>query len=282
MKEIYRKSLIEKMSNPEQLDKAISITSAYSWIALAAVALLIAAVVVWSVVGTLPDTLTAAGVITSSDSVGAVFSDTAGVVKQVHIKGGEKFSAGDKLVTVEDGTGKTVDITADESGTATHILVTDFDTAAEGAYVLPGQEVIRFTPDIDVDSVVVCYVPIVQAQQLKSGMTAQVTPASSGSQQLHMQGEIISVSSHAANVSYVGYVLGTSDNQLAGALIGGEPVAQVVIKLKKDSTSENGYYWTNEKGKSVSVPAGSIISAKVITAERHPISKLFSGLGWEN
>ena len=37
MKEIYRKSVLEKMSSPEQLDKAITIISPSFWIAAAGI-----------------------------------------------------------------------------------------------------------------------------------------------------------------------------------------------------------------------------------------------------
>ena len=44
MAQLYRKSAVERISTPEQLDKALTVTSPMSWIALAAVTVVILAV----------------------------------------------------------------------------------------------------------------------------------------------------------------------------------------------------------------------------------------------
>lgn len=59
---LFRKSSLDKVTGPEQLDDYIRVASPSLWIMLGAVVLLLAAVLVWSVTGTLPTTLSLSGV----------------------------------------------------------------------------------------------------------------------------------------------------------------------------------------------------------------------------
>ena len=68
MAELYRKSALERISSPEQLDKALKVTSPMSWLALLAVTLIVVVTVIWSIVGTIPVTVTTSGVISSAVS----------------------------------------------------------------------------------------------------------------------------------------------------------------------------------------------------------------------
>ena len=48
MAQVFRKSALEKLPSPEQLDKAMVVTSPASWAVLTGVALIVAAAVVWA------------------------------------------------------------------------------------------------------------------------------------------------------------------------------------------------------------------------------------------
>ena len=89
MADLYRKSSLDKLSNPEQLDRMIKISSPLSWLALIAVLLVIAATVVWSIIGTLPTTETVSGMIVDSNSVNAVYSESAGTLEKYCVEVGK-------------------------------------------------------------------------------------------------------------------------------------------------------------------------------------------------
>lgn len=59
---LFRKSSLDKVTGPEQLDDYIRVASPSLWVMLGAVVLLLIAVLVWSVTGELPTTLTLNGV----------------------------------------------------------------------------------------------------------------------------------------------------------------------------------------------------------------------------
>ena len=48
MANLYRKAALDKISSPEQLDQAITVSSPLSWLAVAAVALIVAATLIWA------------------------------------------------------------------------------------------------------------------------------------------------------------------------------------------------------------------------------------------
>jgi len=62
MAELFRKSSLEKLSSPEQLDKAITVSTPVSWLALIGITVIIGAVVVWSILGSLPTIVSAQGI----------------------------------------------------------------------------------------------------------------------------------------------------------------------------------------------------------------------------
>lgn len=69
MAQLFRKSSIERLSSPEQLDKAIVVTSPMSWTVLIGIALIIICFVMWAVCGTMPTTLKAKGVISNAEYI---------------------------------------------------------------------------------------------------------------------------------------------------------------------------------------------------------------------
>lgn len=60
---LFRKTALDHLASPEQLDQLLQITSAKSWLALLALAMLLIAILVWSIVGVIPITVAGTGVI---------------------------------------------------------------------------------------------------------------------------------------------------------------------------------------------------------------------------
>lgn len=97
MADLYRKSSLEKLSNPEQLDRMIRISSPMSWLALAAVLLVIVAAAIWACLGTLPTTETVSGILTGPANVCAVYADAAGTVSSFEKAPGDTVEEGEVL-----------------------------------------------------------------------------------------------------------------------------------------------------------------------------------------
>ena len=65
MSDLYRKTALDKLSSPEQLDKMIRVTPPMFWIAAIGGGLILIAAVIWAVFAKLPVTVTSSGVISS-------------------------------------------------------------------------------------------------------------------------------------------------------------------------------------------------------------------------
>lgn len=268
MADLYRKSSLDKLSNPEQLDRMIKISSPLSWLALIAILLVIAATVVWSIIGTLPTTETVSGMIVDSNSVNAVYSESAGTLEKYCVDVGKEIKNGDKIAEVKqtDGTVKTIKADRD--------CVLSAYSLEPGTPVLAGTEIARITPKNSGNQVIVCYVPLAYAQKFEKGMEVLVYPTSIDSQKYgHMEAEIISVDEYATNTNSLAYVLG-SGNMVAEQFASNGPIVSVVCKIKTDKETKSGFYWSSDSAKNLTISNGTVISAKIVVDECAPITKL--------
>lgn len=270
MADLFRKSSLEKLSNPEQLDRSITITSPMSWVALIGVFLIVVAVVVWSFVGSLPTTITVAGMITDTGNSITVFSDYSGTVVKLSKNVGDKVNADDVIAVVKKVDGKEQEIRSSVGGTITTSLVTENDP------IFIGSELVKITPNIDDDQVYVCYVPVTEATGIKEDMKVSLYLMSSDSSKYgYINAKVYCVGSYPVNVQNMSYQLG-AENLLADQFLSYGPVVAVVCKIEKDSSTKSGFKWSNEKGKDKLIPNGTFMSAKIVTEEVPPISKLIN------
>ena len=268
MADLYRKSSLEKLSNPEQLDRMIKISSPLSWLALIAVLVIIAVTVVWSVIGTLPTTETVSGIIVDSYSVNAVYSESSGVLEKYCVEVGTEVKKDDIIAELKNTDGTVSEIKAEREG------VVSAYSLEPGTPVLAGTEIARVTPKNIGDQVIVCYVPLVYAQKFEEGMEVLVYPTSVDSQKYgHMEAEIVSVDEYAANTDSLAYVLGNG-NMVAQQFAANGPIVSVVCEIKTDEDTKSGFYWSNKSAKKLTVSNGTIVSAKIVVDECAPITKL--------
>ena len=273
MAQLYRKSALEKISSPEQLDKALTVTSPMSWIALAAVTFVIVVTIVWSIIGTIPVTVTTTGVVASPVSTNAVFTPETGTVNAVLIHPGSEIFLDDPVVTYKTGNGDVKTIYSDQVGTVTEVLV------KAGDKINQGNEVLRVSPKASSGQVVVCYVPLGDAKKIERGMQVSISLKSAESQTYgHMVGRVINIDSYVSSLKGMNYVLGADNNMAATFRKDNAAVVAVTCELFPDSETVSGYYWSNEKGKKLEVTNGSLTNSKVIVKEVRPITKLFSKL----
>lgn len=100
MADLYRKSALEKLSSPEQLDRMIVITPPSFWLAMLGAGTIIVIALIWAIVGRLPVTVKGNGIYVSDAGVQTVYSDTAGVIASVDVKTGDTVQEGQVVATV--------------------------------------------------------------------------------------------------------------------------------------------------------------------------------------
>lgn len=272
MADIYRKSALERISNPEQLDKALTVTSPFSWLVLVGITLILVVTIIWSIVGTIPVTISATGIVASPVNTNAVYTEETGTVVSTMVRLGDELTFGTPVLTYRLGSGDVKTLYSDQVGTVSDLVVKNGDS------LTPGNEVLRLAPSLSVPQAVICYVPLAQAKKMERGMRVRIFMDSADSQTYgHMEARIVNIDAHAASNRGLGLVLGT-DNNLASSFLNNGPVVAVTCELYPDAETASGYYWSNEKGKKLEVSNGSLITAKVITEEVAPITKLFAKL----
>jgi NHLM bacteriocin system secretion protein len=92
--DVYRKTALERLSTPEQLDQLIDVTTPRSWLTLAALLLLILALGVWGVVGRVTTRVQAQGMLIGG-GVSDVVPLSAGAVSRLAVRVGDQLEAGD-------------------------------------------------------------------------------------------------------------------------------------------------------------------------------------------
>jgi len=269
MADLYRKASLDRISSPEQLDKALKVTSPMSWLALAGVTLIVIVTLIWSIVGTIPVTITTPGLVSSLVGSNAIYSSETGTVVSVRVRPGDEVHLGDTILTYKNSANEIKTIYSDQVGTVTEIV------AAKDATLIPGSEVVRITPKVQANQIVVCYVPLAQAKKIERGMTVNVSLDSLDSQSYgNMVARVVNIDAYATSTTGMSSVIG-SGNYLDTTFTNGGPVVAVACELYPGET-QSGYYWSNEKGAKVAVTNGSLVTAKIVTEEVAPISKLFS------
>jgi len=106
MAELYRKSVLEKLSSPEQLDKMITIISPSFWIAAIGGGTIVVAALIWSIFGKLPVNINVNGIYMNRDGIHSVYSENAGVIEEVLVKEGQFIEKGDVIARIDSSNAK--------------------------------------------------------------------------------------------------------------------------------------------------------------------------------
>ena len=268
----YRKAALDRISSPEQLDKVLKVTSPMSWLAMIGITLIIVVTVIWSIIGTIPVTITTPGIVVSPVGCNSVYSQEAGTVVSVRVRAGDELHLGSPVLTYKNANNEVKTIYSDQVGTVAA------QVAKIGSVLTPGNEVIRVTPSAQGEHIIVCYVPLAQAKKLERGMKVNIALDSLDSTSYgYMVARVINVDAYATSIDGISEVIGYNNN-LSGMFTQNGAVVAVACELYPDEHTASGYYWSNAKGAGVEISNGSLVTAKIVTEEVAPITKLFSKL----
>lgn len=272
MAQLYRKSAPESISSPEQLDKALKLSSPLSWLALLGLTLIVIVVIIWSIVGTIPITVSTVGVISPSTGINTIYAEDAGTIRAIRVLENSEIHQGDVILEYQAGERKV--ILSNQVGYISEILVKN------GDQIKPGTELVRITPKLDQQgtSVAVCFVPFKQILKVERGMNVQIYLEGKDYQDKgHMMARVINIDSRPASDTQLGNVLGSNVNLIneVNSTVSNDGAVIVTCELYPDNT-ENGYWWSSEKGSNVKVPEFASIKATIEIGYMKPIEKLFS------
>ncbi len=101
---LFRESALERLSSPEQLDQQLQVTSPKGWIALLALWSVLAAVIVWSIVGSVPTREEGQGIIVVGGGLRVVVSPGKGRLRSIDVDVGDALDPGDIVAAISQQT----------------------------------------------------------------------------------------------------------------------------------------------------------------------------------
>ena len=99
-KRLFRESALERLSSPEQLDQQLQVTSPKGWIALLALWGVLAAVILWSIIGTVSTREEGRGIIVVGGGLKVVVSPGKGRLRSIDIEVDDLIEPGDIVGTI--------------------------------------------------------------------------------------------------------------------------------------------------------------------------------------
>ena len=99
--QIFRKSALERLSSPEELDSLMQVTSPKGWLALIAFGGLILTAAIWGIWGTISTRVTGRGILVHPGGILEIASKASGAVSAVYTRPGNLVGKGQVLATIE-------------------------------------------------------------------------------------------------------------------------------------------------------------------------------------
>jgi len=267
MSNLYRKTAVDRMSSPEQLDKMIVIISPAIWAAIIGGAFIVVAVLSWSFLGRIPDKVDVTGVFVSDAGSCVVSSEADGIISDVMVKSGDHVQVNDILYIVKPSSDTYVQVKASCDGTVAGLVVSD------GSSVSKGMQTMMIRRDGDKIECA-CYVAVPDAGKIRPGMDVNIYPSNYDRQQYgHLVGKVARVNTVCSSETEISARIG--DPSLAQAILSTGPVVEFTCELLPDESTVSGYKWSTDNASGLTISYGTTVTAEVISGEQRPIYLLF-------
>ena len=307
--DVFRKTSLERLSSPEQLDRLLTVTSPRSWLALCAMGLLIAAALIWSIFGSLSTKVNAQGILMKSGGIHQIVSTSGGQITDVRVRANEMVSKGQAIARVAqpelieqlDGAlsqlaalqqagaepiriaelKKNIELLRNKLETSSRVVspysgrVLEVKVAA-GDYVTPGKPIISLEPagaqikDLEA----IFYVAAEQSKEITPGMDVSIAPTSVNKQEYGLLlGRVTSVAEYPSTPQAMLKTLGNEDLvQKLGWT--GTPV-EIVVDIVPDDKTPSGYKWTTPNGPPLKLESGTLAQGSITVKTQRPLALLF-------
>ncbi|MDF2657553.1 MAG: bacteriocin system secretion protein [Paenibacillus sp.] len=302
---LFRKSAIDRLSSPDQLDTLTRLTSPGGWLILAAAGLLIAAAAIWAVASSQPITVKNPGVLVRPGGVVSIGAVTSGQLTDIRIRLNDHVRRGDVIARVRqpalleelaDRENRKRALPADDTtergnidariaqlqalinersrvvspydGRVIGVGVQKYDMLSEGTSVATLE--LDNGPERELQAVM--YIPVQIGQKIVPGMEAKINPTSVSKEEYgNLLGRVVSISEYPATEQGMMNTLGNEAfvRQLASA---GPALLEVRIEILVDKSTPSGYRWSTKQGPPMAVTSGTLMTGEIILYRQKPIS----------
>ncbi len=303
MAELFRKSSLDTLSTPEQLDRQVKIMRPSAWIIFAAFAVAFVTFVIWGFTYKITNGINMYGVVFTNNNIISCFTERDCLVTDVLVNNGDYVQIGDIIAVVsndellseindcrykaESLDKKSAEYITEskrldgliESYIASTVIKSNTDGYIQtvksiGSSLSAGDTIAAIMADSGYNEVV-AYVPLQDSNDIELGMTAQVSPVYAPREEYgYMTGVVTAVSETPVSEESIIARMGTLS--YVENIIPDGVCVEVRIRLDFDEKSENKYKWSNKKGEGLSVVLGTQCSIIVSADEYLPVEMLLN------
>ncbi len=266
----FRLQALVHQGQPEELDIVPKLVRSRAVIAVATLAVVIAAIVVWSFLGNLPRKITVDGLLATDAPLQSVPSTATGVVTAVQVAATQNVSSGQVIATVTDPRGAKTTVTSPFAGRAVTV------SAAVGLPVQIG------TPLVAVQGGGASGNRLHAALLVSSSKAAQLAPGQEVDMSVDsapsaafglLRGKVQSVSPFPLTSGQALSLLG--NDALVRQFVSRSPTQLVTVTVDTDSKTKSGYSWTTHNGPPFPLLPQTLLKATVRVGNEHPIHIVF-------
>lgn len=303
---LFSKEAIDKLRSPEKLDILLEVTTPIGWMTLAAMAVMVCSILIWSIFGAMVVKVEGVGILLDSAGVVSVTPVASGRVDEIFVSTGMSVRKGDVIATLEQAEQKVATklarsgmhladserevMTRAENYDANRykeninsFIISDYDGIIDEVSTAPGAVVTVGTPICTIrknqarDEIKgILYVPVSNGKRVEPGMTVQLAPNGVDSKE---EGSLLGVVRYVSQYPVSGSAMlnRVGNQQLVQWMLtkADGAVMEVSFDLVKDEGSQSGYLWTSTVGKHKPVTVGSICMGSVIVDRKPPIERVF-------
>jgi multidrug efflux pump subunit AcrA (membrane-fusion protein) len=265
---LFRKSSLDRLASPEQLDQLMQVTTPRGWLAALGLASLMVVVLGWGILGSIPTTIPSQGIFIRGSGIQTVQGAASGQLTAIYVQPGDTIAPGQRIASIQTSDQVApIEVKSDFTGRVLELRVN------VGNFIQMGTPLLSLELSGEPLRAVV-YVSPVAGKKLRPGMTVQIAPSTVRKEEYGlMLGKVISVGEFP--VTYQGMLRVLGSDELIRALPVGSASIEVVVEPIKADT-ESGYAWTSPKGPPTDLQSGTFVAASIITDERRPIELIFS------
>lgn len=304
--QIFSKEALDKMRSPEKLDTTMTITTPIGWMGLIAVAVMLLAVVIWSIFGSFTVKADGMGLIMDPSGVAKISTLSGGTLDELYVHPGDTVKKGELIAHVsmvqEEAATRMAQLGPELAASmrdaasrvrefdsrryqkeATEYVYSPYNGTVDEVMLEEGSVVSSGTPVVTVridggrsHLKGVLYIPVAKGKRVEKGQTIQLAPNGADvSQTGSLLGTVRSVSQYPVSVQNMQKTLG--NEQLAQWILSSQQssLMEISFDLVKDPSDKSGYLWTSRVGEHKPITAGSFVTGSIIIERRPPIEKVF-------
>lgn len=275
-RQFFRQAALERLSSPEQIDRLLPLTSPRSWIALAAVGLLLTGAIIWGIFGTIYTTVEGQGVLMRQGGTITVRMPCTGVVNDIVANAGQRVQAGEEVAHVkstQSGTPKTIPVVSPCSGRILQRVAREGDQVEAGATLL-------LLERLDEPLLARLFLPTAEGYRVHPDMAVHIMPTHlHTSEHGYLIGRVLSADRFP--MTQADMMQRLHNEELVRQLTARGPCLQILVELEPDPDAPSGYRWSSPRGAQPEreLYSGTPCEGHIIIAKKRLIHLVFPGLG---